>query len=66
MVTHILADTDIFILVICPMKKILEKTLKNDQCSSFYSKKTQERDHFYEKFFIGLAISVLDNCINLH
>ena len=36
-----------------PMKKILEKTPMNDQFSSFYSEKTQERDHFYEKLFIG-------------
>ena len=28
----------------------------NDQFSSFYSEKTQERDHFYEKFFIGLKV----------
>ena len=28
----------------------------NDQFSSFYSKKIQERDHFYEKFFIGWII----------
>ncbi|PKC50701.1 hypothetical protein RhiirA1_485583 [Rhizophagus irregularis] len=39
---------------IYPIKKILEKTPMNDQFSSFYSKETQERDHFYEKFFIGI------------
>ena len=35
------------------ISKETEKTPMNDQLSSFYSEKTQERDHFYEKFFIG-------------
>ena len=46
------------------MKKILEKTPMNDQFSSFYSEKTQERDHFYEEFFIGLTI-VPERCLTI-
>jgi hypothetical protein len=36
-----------------PIKKILEKIPINDHFSCFYSEKTQTRDHFSEKFFIG-------------
>jgi hypothetical protein len=39
-----------------PIKKILEKIPINDHFSSFYSEKTQTRDHFSEKFFIGIVV----------